>query len=78
MFYSIRQFCGIFGMIKKSTLEKVMSEDLAELWSVLSQDEKHIVVDNFVIHNFKKNHIRTKRYQSEFRDGNSVSGQKNN
>ena len=57
MFYSIRQFCGIFGMIKKSTLEKVMSEDLAELWSVLSQDEKHIVVDNFVIHNFKKNQI---------------------
>ena len=44
-------------MIKKSTLEKVMSEDLAELWSVLTQDEKHIVVDNFVIHNFKKNQI---------------------
>ena len=44
-------------MIKKSTLEKVMAEDLAELWSVLSQEEKHIVADNFLIHNFKKNQI---------------------
>ncbi len=44
-------------MIKKSTLEKVISEDLAELWATLSQDEKRIIVDNFEIHNFKKNQI---------------------
>ena len=39
----------------KSTLEKVISEDLAEIWSRLESDEKRLVVDNFVIHNFKKN-----------------------
>lgn len=44
-------------MIKKSTLEKVMGDDLAELWSVLTHEEKHIVVENFAIHNFKKNQI---------------------
>lgn len=41
----------------KSTLEKVISEDLAEIWSRLESDEKRLVVDNFVIHNFKKNQI---------------------
>lgn len=41
----------------KSTLEKVISEDLAEIWSVLESDEKRLVIDNFVIHNFKKNQI---------------------
>ncbi|MDD2961749.1 MAG: Crp/Fnr family transcriptional regulator [Muribaculaceae bacterium] len=44
-------------MIKKSTLEKVISEDLAEIWAILTSDEKRRVVDNFVIHNFKKNQI---------------------
>ncbi|MEF9923894.1 MAG: Crp/Fnr family transcriptional regulator [Muribaculaceae bacterium] len=44
-------------MIKKSTLEKVISEDLAEIWTILSPEEKRRVVDNFVIHNFKKNQI---------------------
>ena len=44
-------------MIKKSTLEKVMSEDLAEIWAILTPEEKRLVVDNFVIHNFKKNQI---------------------
>lgn len=44
-------------MIKKSTLEKVISEDLAEIWAILKPDEKRLIVDNFVIHNFKKNQI---------------------
>lgn len=44
-------------MIKKSTLEKVISEDLAEIWAILTSEEKHLVVDNFTIHNFKKNQI---------------------
>jgi CRP-like cAMP-binding protein len=44
-------------MIKKSTLEKIISEDLAEIWTVLTAEEKHLVADNFVIHNFKKNQI---------------------
>lgn len=44
-------------MISKSTLEKVISEDLAEIWSILNGDEKRRIIDNFVIHNFKKNQI---------------------
>lgn len=41
----------------KSTLEKVVSEDMADIWSILSGDEKRQIIDNFVIHNFKKNQI---------------------
>lgn len=44
-------------MIKKSTLEKIISEDLAEIWSILSPEEKRIVADNFVAHTFRKNQI---------------------
>ena len=44
-------------MIKKSTLEKIIKEDLSEIWSILTNEEKHLVADNFVIHNFKKNQI---------------------
>ncbi len=31
----------------KSTLEKVISEDLAEIWSLLGSEEKRLVTDNF-------------------------------
>lgn len=41
----------------KSALEKVVSEDLAEIWSILTNDEKHRIIDAFEIHNFKKNQI---------------------
>lgn len=41
----------------KSALDKVISEDLAELWSVLNGEEKRKIIDSFVIHNFKKNQI---------------------
>lgn len=41
----------------KSALEKVVSEDLAEIWSVLDGDEKRRITDSFVIHHFKKNQI---------------------
>ena len=44
-------------MIIKSALEKVISEDLAEIWSLLNADEKRLILDNFEIHNFKKNQI---------------------
>ncbi|MFI3240685.1 MAG: Crp/Fnr family transcriptional regulator [Bacteroidales bacterium] len=43
--------------MKKSTLEEIISTDLAGIWNVLNSDEKHIVVDNFFIHEFKKNQI---------------------
>jgi len=44
-------------MLKKSTIEKIISEDMAAIWSILTMDEKHQITDNFVIHNFKKNQI---------------------
>jgi CRP-like cAMP-binding protein len=44
-------------MIIKSALEKVISEDLAAIWSLLNADEKRLILDNFEIHNFKKNQI---------------------
>lgn len=44
-------------MIKKSTLERIISEDLAAIWTILNAEEKHLIADYFVIHNFKKNQI---------------------
>lgn len=41
----------------KSALEKVISEDLAEIWKILNGEEKRRIIDNFVIHTFKKNQI---------------------
>ena len=44
-------------MIKKSTLEKVIRDELAELWSILNGDEKRRIVESFTTHTFKKNQI---------------------
>ena len=41
----------------KEVLEHVISEDMAELWSVLSADEKRMVTENFVLHHYKKNEV---------------------
>lgn len=41
----------------KSALEKVINEDMAEIWSLLSQEEKRAVAENLVIHTFKKNQL---------------------
>lgn len=41
----------------KAAIEKVMSEDMAGIWNLLSNEEKRIVVDNFAIHKFRKNEI---------------------
>lgn len=41
----------------KEALASVVSEDLAEIWSILDGDEKRRVLDSFAIHNFKKNQI---------------------
>lgn len=41
----------------KEAIEKVMNEDLAGMWSVLTNEEKRIIIDKFEIHNFKKNQI---------------------
>lgn len=41
----------------KEVLEQVISEDLAELWLVLTPDEKRMVSENFQLHHYKKNEI---------------------
>lgn len=41
----------------KAAIEKVIADDMAGIWSVLSNSEKRKIVDNFTIHNFKKNQI---------------------
>lgn len=41
----------------KSALQKIISEDLAEIWSILSRQEKRRIIDAFTIHNYKKNQI---------------------
>lgn len=43
-------------MIKKA-LEYVISEDMSDIWSILSGDEKRLITDNFSIQHFKKNQI---------------------
>lgn len=42
------------GMIK-SAIEQVINDDMAEIWSVLNQNEKRLIVENFNIQTFKKN-----------------------
>lgn len=44
-------------MIKKSTLERIIGEDLSELWKALRPEEKRIVTDNFKYEHYKKNQI---------------------
>lgn len=41
----------------KEVLEQVIREDLAELWSVLTTEEKRLVSENFTLHHYKKNQI---------------------
>lgn len=41
----------------RRALEKVISEDMAEIWSILDGDEKRRILDAFVVHNYKKNQI---------------------
>ena len=44
-------------MLKKSSLENILSEGLSEIWALLTSEEKRRLADNFVIHNFKRNQI---------------------
>ncbi|MDE6545391.1 MAG: Crp/Fnr family transcriptional regulator [Paramuribaculum sp.] len=41
----------------RAALEQVISEDMSEIWSVLSSDEKRRITDTITIHRFKKNQI---------------------
>ncbi len=42
-------------MLKKSTLEHIISQDMSELWKVLLPEEKRIITDNFEVMEFRKN-----------------------
>lgn len=44
-------------MIKKSTLERIIGDDLSELWATLTADEKRLLTDNFKYERYKKNQI---------------------
>lgn len=44
-------------MIKKSTLERIIGDDLSDMWNALRPDEKRIVTDNFRYEQYKKNQI---------------------
>lgn len=39
------------------TLEKVLSEEMAEIWNILEPDQQRLVLENFELHTFKKNQI---------------------
>lgn len=41
----------------KSTIEQIITEDLAEFWSVLSAEDKRLIIENFTIRHYKKNQI---------------------
>lgn len=41
----------------KAAIEKVINEDMAEIWSLLNSEEKRLIVDNFNIQTFKKNQL---------------------
>lgn len=41
----------------KSAIEKVMCEDLADIWSILNGDEKRRIIEKFQIQTFRKNQI---------------------
>lgn len=44
-------------LMLKTTIEKVINEDLSAIWTVLDTEERRLVAENFVVHNFKKNQI---------------------
>lgn len=44
-------------MISRDALEKVIKEDLAGIWNVLTPEDKIVVIENFTLHNYKRNQI---------------------
>jgi hypothetical protein len=41
----------------RSALEKILTEDISDIWNTLDSDEKHQILDSFTVHNFKKNQL---------------------
>lgn len=44
-------------MISRDALEKVIKEDLAGIWNVLTPEDKRVVIESFTLHNYKRNQI---------------------
>lgn len=42
-------------MLKKSTLEQIISQDLSDMWNVLQPEEKRRLTDHFTIDKYRKN-----------------------
>ncbi len=47
----------VYFLMLKTTIEKVINEDLSAIWTILDTEERRLIADNFVVHNFKKNQI---------------------
>lgn len=41
----------------KSTIDKILTEELTEIWKLLTNEEKRQLIDNFTIHHYNKNKI---------------------
>ncbi len=44
-------------MVKKSTLETILQNDMSDFWALLDGEQKRVILDNFEIRTFKKNEI---------------------
>lgn len=44
-------------MITKSTLERIIGDDLSDIWKALTPDEKRVVTDNFKYERYKRNQM---------------------
>ena len=44
-------------MVKKSTLESILQNEMSDFWALLDSEEKRIISDNFKITNYKKNEV---------------------
>lgn len=41
----------------RSTIEQLLTQDFAEIWQLLSTEEKHLLAANFTTHHYKKNQV---------------------
>ncbi len=44
-------------MVKKSTLESILQNEMSDFWALLDGEEERVISDNFQIKNFKKNEV---------------------
>ena len=41
----------------KDTIDKIITEELTDIWMLLTNEEKRLLIDNFTVHHYKKNKI---------------------